>query len=45
MPEDNPISEMMALKHPEMVQEVNNAAIEEMAQSHNSVPNRFVGMK
>ena len=45
MPEDNPISAMMALKHPETVKAVEDATINEMAESHNSNPNRFVGME
>jgi hypothetical protein len=31
MPEDNPISAMMALKHPETVKAVEDASINEMA--------------
>lgn len=38
--EENPISQMMALKHPEQVKAVDDATIEYMAQSHNSEPNR-----
>ena len=40
MPIDNPISQMMALKHPEKVKAIDDATIEDMAQSHNSRPNR-----
>lgn len=40
MPIDNPISQMMALKHPEKVKAIEDATIEDMAQSHNSRPNR-----
>ena len=36
MPEDNPISAMMALKHPERQREIENMQTEEMAQSHYS---------
>ena len=45
MPEDNPISAMMALKHPEKVKEVEEASIVEMSQRHNSIPNRFIDKK
>lgn len=45
MPDDNPISAMMALKHPEMAKEVEEASIVEMSKSANSVPNRFVNKK
>lgn len=36
IPEDNPISAMMALKHPEAQKEIMDASTEEMAQSHYS---------
>ena len=36
VPEDNPISAMMALKHPERQREIENMQTEEMAQSHYS---------
>lgn len=36
LPEDNPISAMMALKHPEIQKEIEDASIQEMAQSHYS---------
>lgn len=38
--EENPISQMMALKHPEQVKAIDDATIEDMAKSHNSSPNR-----
>ena len=34
MPDDNPISAMMALKHPERQREIENMQTNEMAQSH-----------
>lgn len=42
MPEDNPISAMMALKHPETVKAVEDASINEMAMGYRSAGNRFV---
>lgn len=45
MPEDNPISALMALKHPETVKAVEDASINEMAQGFNSEANRYVGFE
>lgn len=45
LPEDNPISAMMALKHPETVKAVEDATINEMAQGYKSAANRYVGIE
>ena len=44
LPEDNPISAMLALKHPEQQKAIMDASIEEMAQSHYSNPNRMANV-
>lgn len=36
IPEDNPISAMMALKHPEAQKAIEDVSLEEMARSHYS---------